>query len=528
MRYHSLVVDSESLPGNIEITAWSADDEQVMALAFRDRPWHGVQFHPESVGTEYGKELLANFLEMAKPGHRPSGPLFPAGGKEKGGSPPARKIPFRELPWADPEAVFVRNFGEAPASFWLDGPGWGATCMGRAESVFNLRENPLQSFQAWHGRLGLTADRQTPWSGYRGGPVGQFDYEMHRHMLKDPIPSPSEGSRGQTELLGRWMIPEGFLAFDRAGRRAFAAWENQAPPMWLQKIMDAWNPSPPIPETGAGLPPFSKWSPRLPREKYIGRVRALQKDIAAGESYEACLTHAFSAESEADPLSVYRRLRRKNPAPYAAYFAFPDVKILSASPELFLELLRDGILRSRPIKGTRPRGRKPGEDAALREELANHPKELAENRMIVDLTRHDFSRVCALGSVRASSLFEIEEHPAVFQMVSEVQGRLDPELDFPDVFRACFPGGSMTGAPKERTMECLSAQENGLRGIFSGALGYFTGGDSFRLSMVIRTLENRGGAWRIGCGGAVLAESDPDAEWEEACLKARSVIDAGG
>ena len=148
--------------------------------------------------------------------------------------------------------------------------------------------------------------------------------------------------------------------------------------------------------------------------------------------------------------------------------------------------------------------------------------------MITDLTRHDFSRVCAFGSVETGPLLEVETHPALFQLVSEVRGRLEKGLSPLDAVTSCFPGGSMTGAPKERTLELLAATEAGPRGAYSGALGYFTGGGAFRLSMVIRTLENRGENWRVGCGGAILIDSDPADEWDEAELKARSVIGAVG
>lgn len=291
--------------------------------------------------------------------------------------------------------------------------------------------------------------------------------------------------------------------------------------------MDEWEePGKAILPDQAALPPFSKWKPLWSSGEYARNVRQLQQSIAAGETYEACLTHAFKVVADADPLSVFRLLRFRNPAPYAAYLAFPDLKLLSVSPELFLDLSAEGGLRSRPIKGTRPRGRTPEEDAALQAELSDHPKDRAENLMIVDLTRHDFSRVCALGSVGVSSLMEVETHPAVFQLVSEVRGTLEKRRHPLEAVWSCFPGGSMTGAPKERTVELLSALESEPRGAFSGALGFFTHGEAFTLSMVIRTLENRGCNWRIGCGGAVLADSDPVAEWREATLKARSVIDA--
>ncbi len=506
VRYHSLVVEPESLPANVRATAWSGEDNQLMGLRFTDRPWFGVQFHPESIGTEYGKALLKNFLEIAKSEIVRE---ETARADESVSTHSREAVRHLELTWKDPEEVFASHFSQAPIAFWLDGGpadskvGWPAICMGRAESTCEFRE--LTSIREWHDGLVLGVQKSAPWSGYRGGPVGHLTYESQ----------------------GRWMLPEGYLVFDRRMRKVFAAWEDEKPPEWLQALIEGWLRREDAAERAtAFLPPFQEWRPVFSEEAYKQRVERIQEFIAKGDTYEACLTHAFTVKSDADPSAVFPGLRARNPAPYAAYLAFPGSKLLSVSPELFLELSSAGFLRSRPMKGTRPRGGTRDEDARLKEDLARHPKDGAENRMIVDLTRHDFSRVCALGSVEVPSFLEVETHPAVFQLVSEVRGRLESDRHPLDAVESCFPGGSMTGAPKERTMELLSVLEAGPRGAFSGALGYFTRDNSFNLSMVIRTLENRGDSWRVGCGGAVLADSDPEAEWREATLKARSVIDA--
>lgn len=536
IRYHSLAVEADSLPSNVQVTAVSAGDGRVMGLAFRDRPWHGVQFHPESIGTPSGAALLRNFLDLAAL-HRPAG-RAPSSSARPGAAetrPPASAgspVPFLELSWRDPAEAFSAFFTEASGTFWLDGrrppasaaSGWPVTVMGKAGAFFEFRD--LSSLRDWMAGLDLDGDRAAPWPGYRGGPVGHLAYELYRDTLRIN----TEQTSNSVEPLSRWMLPEGYLVFDHEASRAFAAWEGEAPPGWLEEIVQAWNAPPVPPVVSAPAPPafpaFAEWKPLLPETEYKARVLSLQDAIARGETYEACLTHAFSARSPADPRAVFLRLRERNPAPYAAWLAFPDVRVLSASPELFLEISADGALRGRPIKGTRPRGSSAAEDAALREGLRGSVKDGAENRMIVDLTRHDFSRVCAPGSVEVPSFLEVEAHPAVFQMVSEVRGALAAGKSALDAMEACFPGGSMTGAPKERTVELLAKLEAGPRGVYSGALGWFTRGGALTLSMVIRTLENREDRWRVGCGGAVLADSDPEAEWREAVLKARSVIDA--
>jgi para-aminobenzoate synthetase len=531
IRYHSLAVEAESLPGNVQVTAVSVEDGRVMGLAFRDRPWHGVQFHPESIGTPPGAALLGNFLDLAAPSRPAPAARVAGSGRTRAAAPPASPVPFLELSWRDPAEIFSAFFPEASGTFWLDGErppassasGWPATVMGKAGALFEFRG--LASFREWVAGLDLDGDRAAPWTGYRGGPVGHLAYELYRDTLGINPPRASNPDSG--EPLTRWMLPEGYLVFDHAARKTFAAWEGREPPPWLRDVLGAWNAPPSSALAGASaLPPFSEWEPLLGEAEYKARVHALQDSIARGDTYEACLTHAFSARSAADARAVFLRLRARNPAPYAAWLAFPDVRILSVSPELFLEMSPAGVLRGRPIKGTRPRGKTGAEDDALRADLRDSVKDGAENRMIVDLTRHDFSRVCAPGSVEVPSFLEVETHPAVFQMVSEVRGTLAAGMTSLDAVEACFPGGSMTGAPKERTVELLAKLEAGPRGVYSGALGWFTRGGALTLSMVIRTLENRGDRWRVGCGGAVLADSNPDAEWREAVLKARSVIDA--
>jgi para-aminobenzoate synthetase len=528
IRYHSLVVEEDSLPAGLRVSARSAEDGQVMGIAFADRPWFGVQFHPESVGTEFGMKLLGNFLDIASPGGVRRGAT---GGEDipndaMAGIPiPLDRplVPHRELAWRDPAEVFARHFKDREPAFWLDGPGWGATVMGRADAARTFAD--WKSFAAWLDASTPDGGMTAPWSGYRGGPVGQLSYELHQDLSGVPAHSVSG------EPLARWMLPEGYLVFDRAAGRAYAAWEGAAPPAWLRAIVASWDDAiapDPVASASARLPSFSAWRPLLEEGEHAARVRALQDAIARGESYETCLTHAYSADADADALEVFLRLRARNPAPYAAWQAFGDARILSASPELFLEGLEDGMLRSRPIKGTRRRGTDTASDAALRADLATSEKDAAENRMIVDLTRHDLARSCRPGSVEVPEFLRIEEHPAVFQLVSEVRGRRAPGVSVSSAVATCFPGGSMTGAPKERAMELLAALEAEPRGVYSGAIGYFTRGGAFTLSMAIRVLENRGRAWRVGCGGAVLADSEAVAEWGEAVVKARSVIDAAG
>lgn len=260
--------------------------------------------------------------------------------------------------------------------------------------------------------------------------------------------------------------------------------------------------------------------------EYEQLVERCQAEIEAGETYEVCLTNMLSIDREIDPFATYRVLRSRCPAPFSSYLQFPEVCVLSSSPERFLRIDRARHVESRPIKGTRRRGSTASEDRLLRVELASSEKDRAENMMIVDLMRNDLSRVCEIGSVRVAALFDIESYATVHQMVSTICGVLRPEESAVTCVRAAFPPGSMTGAPKLRTMEIIDRLERGARGVYSGALGYFALSGGADLSVVIRSIVTTNTTTTIGVGGAVTALSDPGQEVEETLAKARGLLAA--
>jgi para-aminobenzoate synthetase len=265
---------------------------------------------------------------------------------------------------------------------------------------------------------------------------------------------------------------------------------------------------------------------RHDRAAYRALTEACLERIRSGESYEICLTNEVTSPAPIDPLETYELLRRISPVPYGALLEFPGVAVLSASPERFLSIGADGRIESRPIKGTRPRGATPAEDARLRSDLLTRDKDRAENVMIVDLLRNDLNRVCAVGSVHVPRLLQVETYAPVHQLVSTVRGTLRPGLSAVDGVRACFPGGSMTGAPKVSTMRILDELEGGPRGVYSGALGWFSLTGAADLSVVIRTLVATGAGVSFGVGGAVTALSDVDEEWAETVVKSRAMVTA--
>jgi para-aminobenzoate synthetase component 1 len=259
---------------------------------------------------------------------------------------------------------------------------------------------------------------------------------------------------------------------------------------------------------------------------YLDAVARVCEYIVAGDIFQANLSQRFQSPLTEPPFDLYRRLRRRNPASFAAYLGFEDLAVLSASPERFLRLDdRQRLVETRPIKGTRPRGLGPMHDAALGRALAESAKDRAENVMIVDLLRNDLSRVCRPGTVRVPELFALEQLPTVHHLVSTVVGELAAGVDAVDLIRAAFPGGSITGAPKVRAMEIIAELEPTQRGVYCGSIGYLSATGALDTSIVIRTYLALRGQVYFQAGGGIVADSDVELEYRETLDKARALID---
>ncbi len=264
-------------------------------------------------------------------------------------------------------------------------------------------------------------------------------------------------------------------------------------------------------------------------EEYAAGFAGVQEHLHAGDSYEVNLTYRRAVHSDLDPATAYLRLRELNPAPYAGFLQH-DVAghrgwLLSSSPERYALVSEDRSLQTKPIKGTTARGRTAEEDAALSAGLASEPKTRAENLMIVDLLRNDLATVCEVGSVEVPALMQVETYESVHQLVSTVTGRLRDDVSTVAALRSLFPAGSMTGAPKLRTMQIIDAVEETPRGVYAGAFGWISGAGPADLGVIIRSTMTAGdGRWTIGTGGAITVRSDLEGEWAESQWKAERLL----
>ena len=284
--------------------------------------------------------------------------------------------------------------------------------------------------------------------------------------------------------------------------------------------------APSYPVEHPGISPRLDLRSSFTRAAYLDAVARVREYIFAGDIFQANLSQRLEAPLAEPAWELYRRLRAQNPAPFAAYVDFPEALVLSASPERFLAADPSGAVETRPIKGTRPRGLGPEHDAALGRALEESEKDRAENLMIVDLLRNDLSRVCAPGTVRVPELFTLERHPTVHHLVSTVVGTLAPGADALHLLRAAFPGGSITGAPKVRAMQIIAELEPSRRGVYCGAIGYWSVTGALDTSIVIRTSVVVGQRVYFSVGGGIVADSDPESEYRETLDKAAATIAA--
>jgi para-aminobenzoate synthetase component 1 len=355
-----------------------------------------------------------------------------------------------------------------------------------------------------------------------GGALGYFGYDLARRLERLP-----EQAARDVELPDMAVgIYDWAVVVDHRERRSWLACTDPCPARWgaLQELVTR------APAAGGsermaatGFQVLGPCRANLSADEYAERFHRIKAHIRAGDCYQVNFAQRFSAPVAGDPWAAYCELRELNPAPFSAFFRLPEGAVLSSSPERFLQL-QDGRVETRPIKGTRPRPASEEENLALINDLRTSGKDRAENVMIVDLLRNDIGKVCAPGTVRVPELCRLESFERVHHLVSTVTGTLERGADAVSLLRACFPGGSITGAPKVRAMEIIESLEPQRRSVYCGSLGYVGFDGRMDTSIAIRTMVWQGGWLHAWAGGGIVADSELDAEYQECFDKANAML----
>jgi aminodeoxychorismate synthase component I/2-amino-4-hydroxy-6-hydroxymethyldihydropteridine diphosphokinase len=425
--------------------------------------------------------------------------------------------------WIDPQTVFQTLYAKAENSYWLDSSMINASSrfsyMGVPKEIisYTLGQNFPDIFSILQNRLATknTTIANVPFD-FVGGYVGYFGYELKtltgaQTKYKSKVPD------------SLWFYSENFIAFDHHEQKIYlVSLENDE--RWFEDIRNVLKKT----SDNKAVTKINDQSItfKLARnhEQYIKDIAVCKEYLTRGDSYQICLTNTITVQQMIDPFQLYLKLRNNNPAPYAVFLKHKDLAIVSSSPEEFLAIDKNRFVETKPIKGTIQRGKNTAEDKQFIKQLQTDNKEWSENAMIVDLLRNDLGKVCEFGSIQIAKLMELETYATVHQLVSTIRGKVKKGVSVIDCIKACFPGGSMTGVPKKRTMEIIDDLEKEARGIYSGSIGFLSLNGTAKLNIAIRTIVVDDDALIIGAGGAIVAGSDPEKEYEEMILKANVLM----
>ncbi|MBM7614941.1 aminodeoxychorismate synthase component I [Alkaliphilus hydrothermalis] len=385
----------------------------------------------------------------------------------------------------------------------------------------NFTGDPFDSLREIYNQFQRSYDSEFP---FVGGLVGYLSYDMCHHIEKLPRTAVDD-----VEIPDCFFgLYDGIIIVDHIHNRTYIASlgikaEAKEVVEEIAKMIGVAE------EKGVEINLTNKQQVELKanftREDYIKTVNRVRDYIKSGDIYQANLTQRFQCEIEETPFELYGKLRSINPAPFASFIDFGEGHIVSSSPERFIQI-RNDIIETRPIKGTRPRGKTPEEDQFNRNELLNSEKDQAELLMIVDLERNDLGKVSKNGTVKVTELFHLEEYPTVYHLVSTVQGEIKEEYDVIDCIKATFPGGSITGAPKIRAMEIIDELEPTQRNIYTGSIGYIGLNGDVDLNIVIRTIVCKDNKAYFQVGGGIVWDSDAEMEYEETLHKGSALMKA--
>ncbi len=444
------------------------------------------------------------------------------------------KAEQREIPWGHPPEALFAKLCERAGAFFLDSAlsvgglgrysfiGFDPFLVLRAGSDGVVRlQRAGESEEALRGDVLVEMRRllakyrcdALPGIPFSGGAVGYFSYEFGARLER--VPPSSADDLGVPEV--EWGFYDGVLAFDLDERRAFMVASPVAQASAAEIFQRLEQSLTFVADGGRfGKTAVAVAEPLACTAKadYLRAIGQIKDYIAAGDVYQVNLTQRFTTSLTCHPYELYQRLRRRSPAPFAGYLNLGDLQVVSSSPERFLRI-ENGRVETRPIKGTRPRGKTPADEARLRNELLASDKDRAELLMIVDLERNDLGRVCEPGSIRVEELFKVETHPTVHHLVANVSGQLRTDCDVIDCIRAALPGGSITGAPKIRSMQIIDALETTRRGVYTGAMGYLGFDGNCDLNIAIRTILCVRGQAHYSVGGGIVWDSDPESEYQE-------------
>ena len=441
------------------------------------------------------------------------------------------KTEVREIAWDCPPEELFLGLCDRPGAFFLD----SAMAMGGLGRYSFIGFDPFLMLQARAGvislrRIELAEDFRgdvfvtlgkllekyrctaLPEVPFPGGAVGYFSYEFGAGLERVACSHRDDLDVPEVAL----GFYDGVLAFDQVDHRAYMVANpvDKADTAAIFRRLEgalsqSRNNQFKAVKNGMAEPRAS-----FPKDAYLKAIARIREYIAAGDVYQVNLTQRFEAPLSCHPYELYQRLRRRSPAPFASYVNFDSLQIVSSSPERFLRL-QNGRAETRPIKGTRPRGKSEADDVCLRDELFASEKDRAELLMIVDLERNDLGRVCEPGSIQVDELFKVESHPTVHHLVANVSGKLRQGCDVIDCLRAMLPGGSITGAPKIRAMQIIDELEATRRGVYTGVIGYIGFDGNCDLSIAIRTLLCAHGRAFYHVGGGIVWDSTPESEYQE-------------
>ncbi|MGF0094924.1 aminodeoxychorismate synthase component I [Peptoniphilus sp. SGI.035] len=522
-RYHSLICEDKELE-NINIDARTSDGV-VMAISHKKKPIYGVQFHPESIASECGEQLIENFINICQEFYK------------------TRELYYEIIDKSfDTQNIYDKIYNFYEGALWLDsskveeglsrfsifglqGPKshtlkYDVDKKIVEKSFENSSEVEFYNIDIFdflkENRKRWSYDESLPFD-FQLGYIGYFGYELK----KDTENVTNKYSYGYPDAYFKYC--DRAIVYDHKEEKLyFLSYVDDK--NWIDEIKNILEKEIEIKKDDNTKKDFPKLKFVKDKETYINDIKKIKELICEGETYEVCLTNRLDIFDKINGKKYYEYLREKSPGQYSAYLPFDEIKIACSSMERFLNVDKNNFVTTKPIKGTIKRGDSLEEDQKLIEELRNEEKTKSENLMIVDLLRNDLGKFCEIGSVEVPKLMDVETYKTLHQLVTTVSGKIKDDVDIIDVLKKTFPGGSMTGAPKKRTLEIIDELENYPRGVYSGTIGYVSNNSTMDFNIVIRTALIEDDKTTIGVGGAIIILSDEEEEFDEIVLKAKGSL----